>query len=506
MDPSRIGLTGAAMGAPQIGILVAIVLMILMSGFFSASEMAYSTANKIRLRTLEADGNRSAKRVLRLLDRYDRLLSTILIGNNIVNIVASTLATLLFAHLINNGQIAAVVSTAVVTVAVLIFGEITPKTLAKNFAEGFAMKIWPILWFFMIILLPIDIFLLPWKKLIGKIKNKNAGAITEDELITYVETAQNEGGIDEHESRLIRSAIEFEDLDVDDIMVPRVNVVAIEENESYDAVADLFLDNGFSRMPVFSKTIDSIIGIVHEKDFYKLYRLPEEQRPESLKSLVQPVVCVSPSMKISTVLRMLQKAKIHMAIVVDEFGGTEGIVTLEDILEELVGEIYDEHDEVEVLSRKVGDDTYLVSGAHNLEDLFEAFDMHVKEEFDSTTVGGWLTEQLGKIPSAGEKLSFENLDVTVTKANNKRVLEVRIKVNPVEEEQESGLEKLLGGTRDKERDKERKEDAEKEKHDDEEPEPVLIGGVHDGGETNNETKEPEAEHTNDEKSNGKESD
>lgn len=226
------------MDPSQIGILVAIVLLILMSGFFSASEMAYSTVNKIRLRTLEADGNRAAKKVLRLLEHYDKLLSTILIGNNIVNIAASTLATILFAGLIKNEQAAAVVSTAAVTVAVLIFGEITPKTLAKNFAEGFAMRITPFLWFFIILLFPIDIILVPWKKLIGRIKNKKASGITEDELITYVETAQNEGGIDEHESRLIRSAIEFEDLDVDDIMVPRVNVVAVEESERLDAVTD----------------------------------------------------------------------------------------------------------------------------------------------------------------------------------------------------------------------------------------------------------------------------
>lgn len=452
------------MDPSQIGILVAIILMILMSGFFSASEMAFSTANKVRLRTLEADGNRSAKRVLGMLDKYDRLLSTILIGNNIVNIVASTLATILFASLIINEQVAAVVSTATVTVAVLIFGEITPKTIAKTFAEGFAMKIWPVLLFFEIILFPIDIILLPWKKLIGRIKNKKASAITEDELITYVETAQNEGGIDEHESRLIRSAIEFEDLDVNDIMVARVNVVAIEEHEKFDVIADLFLDNGFSRMPVYSKTIDSIIGIIHEKDFYKMYRLPKDKRPDTVKEFVQPVVCVSPSMKISTVLRMLQKAKIHMAIVVDEFGGTEGIVTLEDILEELVGEIYDEHDEVEVLCRKIGDDTYIVSGTHNLEELFEEFGMNVREEFDSTTVGGWITERLGKIPAAGDKCSYENLDVIVTKANNKRVLEVKIKVNPVEEdEHESGLDKLLGVVRDRDKDKERKENAEEEK-------------------------------------------
>lgn len=448
-----------------------------MSGFFSASEMAYSTVNKIRLRTLEADGNRKAKKALRLLDRYDRLLSTILIGNNIVNIVASTLAALLFADLIANEQAAAVVSTAVITVAVLIFGEITPKTLAKNFAEGFAMHVTPVLWFFIVILFPIDIILVPWKKLIGRIKNKKASAITEDELINYVEAAQNEGGIDEHESRLIRSAIEFEDLDVDDIMVPRVNVVAVEENENLNAVADLFIDNGFSRMPVYCKTIDSIIGIVHEKDFNKLYRLPQSKRPATVKEIVQPVVCVAPGMKISTVLRMLQKAKIHMAIVVDEFGGTEGIVTLEDILEELVGEIYDEHDEVEVLCRKVGEDTYIVSGTHNLDDLFEEFGMNVREEFDSTTVGGWVTEVLGKIAATGDTITYENLDITVTKANIKRVLEVRVKVNPVPEEEQSGLEKLIGNMRDRREERQGKDaDAEPAKETPDEPEPVLIGG------------------------------
>ena len=413
----------------QIGILVTVVVMILMSGFFSATEMAYSTANKIRLRTLEADGNRSAKKVLRLLDRYDRLLSTILIGNNIVNIAASTLATLLFASLIANEQLAAVVSTAAVTVAVLIFGEITPKTLAKNFAEGYAMRVWPFLWFFIILFFPIDILLVPWKRLIGKIKNKNAAAITEDELITYVETAQNEGGIDEHESRLIRSAIEFEDLDVDDIMVPRVNVVAIEEHETFDYIADLFLDNGFSRMPVFSKTIDSVIGIIHEKDFYKLYRMAEDKRPESVKSIVQPVVCVSPSMKISTVLRMLQKAKIHMAIVVDEFGGTEGIVTLEDVIEELVGEIWDEHDDVEQEGiLPIGEGFYRVYGSADTDDLFQV--LHLDCETEASTVNGWLAEQLDRIPQAGDSLQYENIHFLVTKAGGNRAEEIRVKVIP----------------------------------------------------------------------------
>ena len=482
------------MSGTQIGLLVAVILLVFLSGYFSASEMAFSTANKIKLRTLEANGNRSAKRVLKLLEGYDRLLSTILIGNNIVNITSASLCTMLFtSFMTERTDLAVTLSTIVLTVVVLILGEITPKTLAKNFAESFAMRTWGILYFFMILLFPIDIILVPWKKLIGKIKNKNAAAITEDDIITYVETAENEGGIDEHESQLIRSAIEFEDLDVDDVMVPRVNVVAIEENENIEAIAELFFDNGFSRVPVFSKTIDSIIGIIHEKDFYKLYRLQGSERPETIKSIVQPVVCVSPSMKISKVLRMLQKAKIHMAIVVDEFGGTEGIVTLEDILEELVGEIYDEHDEVEVLSRKVGDDTYIVSGEHNLEQMFEEFDMNVREEFDSTTVGGWITESLGKIPSVGEKMTYENLDITVTRANNKRVLELKVKVNPVKEEKESGLEKFIGVfDKDKGREDEGEDEAEKE-----DAEPTLIGGdenTEDSGEdAGQSTKDDKAE-------------
>lgn len=430
----------------QIGLLVALILLVLFSAYFSATEMAFSTVNKVRLRTLEANGNRNAGKVLKMLDKYDRLLSTILVGNNIVNIASASLSTVFFTKLLlSNQELAVTLSTIVMTVAVLIFGEITPKTMAKTYSLGFTMKTWPVLKFFTWILFPIELLLIPWKLLINRIfkGKKKADAITEDELITYVETAQNEGGIDEHESRLIRSAIEFEDLDIDDIMVPRVNVEAIEENESLDVIADMFFDNGFSRMPVYSKTIDSIVGVIHEKDFYNLYCKPVAERPANIKNIIQNSICVSPSMKISTVLRMLQKAKMHMAIVVDEFGGTEGIVTLEDILEELVGDIWDEHDEVEILSKKVGADTYLVSGSQNLTDMFRELNMDVREEFDSTSVGGWVTERMGKIPATGEQMTYENLAITVLKANAKRVLELKIKVAPLSEERERGLSALL---------------------------------------------------------------
>lgn len=413
-----------------IGLIIALACLVLLSSYFSATETAFSTVNKVRLRTLAADGNKSAAHVLKMLEKYDRLLSTILIGNNIVNITCATLATVLFTKLIIAADIAALVSTLVTTIVLLIFGEITPKIIAKQHAEGFAMLTYRVLKMFLVILFPLEVLLTPVKMLVNKIcKNKKTRGITEDELLTYVETAQSEGGIEAHESRLIRSAIEFEDLDIDDIMIPRVSVVAVNELEPLEKIAGLFYSHGFSRFPVYSGSIDSIIGIIHEKDFYHLMAIPTASRPTSIKSIVQSSICVSPSMKISTVLTMMQKAKIHMAIVVDEFGGTGGIVTLEDILEELVGEIYDEHDQVEVLSKRIGDDTYLVGGTLNLEDLFEQLGLDVKEEYDSTTVGGWIIEEMGKIPTVNEGFIFNNIEFTVAKANAKMVLEIKIKLS-----------------------------------------------------------------------------
>lgn len=431
------------MAPQQIILLVVLAVLIALSAFFSASETAYSSCNKIRLKSLEQQGNKRAKRVLKQLEHYDKVISTVLVGNNIVNITMTSLATVLFVSLIRSEQLAVTLSTVIMTVLVLIFGEITPKTLAKENAEGLVMAVSPVIAFIMVILYPVNWLFSMWKKLMGKIfKKKKEQTFTEDELITIVETAHSEGGLDEHESQLIRSAIEFEDLDVDDIMVPRVNVIAIEEKTSLEEIADVFSENGFSRLPVYSKTVDSVIGVIHEKDFYQLLR----ENKTDIHEKISPCICVSLNMKISKVLRMLQKAKVHMAIVVDEFGGTAGIVTLEDILEELVGEIWDEHDEVEVLYKKVDDNTFLVQGTENLEDMFEELGVDTREEFDSTSVGGWVTEQLQKIPLVGEKFSFENLDITVAKANAKRVLEVRVRVNEKkngEDEEISPLQKVI---------------------------------------------------------------
>ncbi len=421
------------MDGGQVGLLISIIALIILSALFSGSEMAFASVNKIRLLNLEQSGNKRAGIVLRMTENFDKLLSAILVGNNIVNILATTLATLLFGSLIVDDAVAATVSTAVLTVAVLIFGEITPKLFAKENPEGVAMALYPFLKFFVIILFPINLIFSGWKWLLRKIfKFKKTSTFSEDELITIVETAEEEGELKEHESQLIRSAIEFEDLDVRDVMIPRVNVIAVEQDYEMDKIYEIFHENGFSRMPVYIETIDAVVGVIHEKDFYYLYH----NGGKSVKSIIQPSVCVSSSMKISTVLRMLQRAKIHMAIVVDEFGGTEGIVTLEDILEELVGEIYDEHDEVEELFTETGENIYAVSGDENLVEMYEKLDLTPPEDITSTTVSGFVIELMDKIPTVGESVTCGRLLFEVTKASAKHVQELKLTVLSEDEEEE----------------------------------------------------------------------
>lgn len=422
------------MDGTQIGLLLAIIILIMLSAYFSASEMAFTSVNKIRLMNMEANGNKRAGAVLRATENFDKLLSTVLVGNNIVNITSASIATLFFDSLIKSANIATTVSTVVMTVVVLIFGEITPKLFAKEKPEACAMLFYPLLKMLMIVLTPINLIFSGWKWLLRKIfKFKRTSTITEGELLTIVETAENEGELQEHESQLIRSAIEFEDLDVKDIMIPRINVIAVEENSDMESVYDKFVQHGFSRMPVYAENIDAVVGIIHEKDFYALLH----DGGKDIKSIIQSSVCVSSSMKISTVLRMLQKAKVHMAIVVDEFGGTEGIVTLEDILEELVGEIYDEHDEIEILFKKVDDKTFIVSGDENVEDMYEKLDLSAPDDTESTTVSGYVTELMDKIPQTGEKLTLKDIEIEVTKASAKHVQEVKVTLLENEEEEKN---------------------------------------------------------------------
>lgn len=413
------------MDSSLIGMTVAIVILVMCSAYFSATETAFTSLNTIRMKTWAENGDKRAARALAVGEDYDKLLSSILIGNNIVNITATTISTLLFTKIfVTYG---ATISTVVITIVVLIFGEISPKSVAKEFPERFAMFSAPILRVIIVVLTPLNFLFSMWKKLLSKIfKPSGDDGITEEELMGIVDQAESEGGLDAHEGDLIRASIEFNDLDVSDILTPRVDLVAVDEESTMQEVGALFVENGYSRLPIYHETIDNIIGVVHQKDFYKA-RVRGEDRLAMIKS---PVVYTTPNTKIFKLLRILQMNKVHMAVVVDEYGGTEGIVTLEDILEELVGEIWDEHDEVTEFLHKQPDGSYNIDCTTDLDDMYDLFE--IKGECEASTVSGWVLEQIDRIPKQGDHFIAEGLEVTVTAVDNRRVMEINVKPVPQE--------------------------------------------------------------------------
>lgn len=407
----------------SIGMLAALVILIAMSAYFSATETAFTSLNRIRMKNKAENGNVRAAKTLELAEDYDKLLSTILIGNNIVNISATTVATVLCTKWFH--EYGPTVSTVALTIVILIFGEISPKSLAKESPESIAMAVTPLLKVFLVVLSPVNFLFGQWKKLLSMlIKSDGDDGITEEELVGMVDQAENEGGLDQHESELIRAAIEFNDLEVSEILTPRVDLVAVEEEDTMDRAASLFVESGYSRLPVYHDTIDNIVGVIHEKDFYAA-RYRGETMLAQLKS---SVIYTTANTKISDLLRVLQTHKAHMAVVVDEYGGTVGIATLEDILEELVGEIWDEHDEIIETFSKQEDGSYLIACSANLDDMYDLFE--VKGECDAATVSGWVMERVGRVPEEGDHFQSEGLDVTVTKVEHRRVLEVRVEVIP----------------------------------------------------------------------------
>ena len=412
------------MGSDSIGMLAALIILVIMSAYFSATETAFTSLNRIRLKSRAENGDQRAARTLALAEDYDRLLSTILIGNNIVNITATTISTLLFVELLG-GERGPAASTVVLTVVILIFCEISPKSLAKESPERFAMLATPLLRFFLLILTPLNFLFTQWKRLLSHIvRSKGDDSITEEELVTMVDQAETEGGLDQHESELIRAAIEFNDLEVEEILTPRVDIVAVEDTDSMDDIARAFAENGYSRLPVYHEDIDDIVGVIHEKDFHAA----RYHGQTDVSAIISTVLYTTGNTKISDLLRILQKEKAHMVIVVDEYGGTEGLVTLEDIVEELVGEIWDEHDEVIEEFRKQEDGSYLISCNADLSDLFDLFS--IRGECDANTVSGWVMEQVGRVPEEGDRFQADDLDVTVTKVDHRRVMEIRVVVLP----------------------------------------------------------------------------
>lgn len=407
--------------------LFIIIFCIIMSAYFSATETAFTSLNRIRVKNMAEKGNKRAKMVLEMSERYDALLSTILIGNNIVNILCSSLATVMFIDWL--GQDAGPsASTAVITVVVLICGEVTPKTIAKEIPEKFAMFSAPLLNVLTVVLTPFNFLFGQWKKLLGKlVKSEGNRAITGEELLTIVEEVTQEGGIDEQESDLIRSAMEFNEQEAADILTPRIDITGVSTEATKEEIAEIFAESGYSRLPMYEDNVDHIIGIIYQKDFHNY--VYHNDKPVS--SIIRPVLFITPTKKIGELLKELQMKKSHIAVVLDEYGGTVGIVTLEDILEELVGEIWDEHDEVVREIEKMSEKEYKVAGSANLEELFEI--LEIEEELDVLTVSGWVMEMLGRIPQKDDTFTFHNLEVKVLEMDEKRVEMIHILVNEKEE-------------------------------------------------------------------------
>ncbi len=415
--------------------IIAIVICILFSGLFSATETAYSSSSKIRLKNMVNDGNKKATSALVILEDFDKFLTSILIGNNIVNIAAATISTLLFSQLLKGGE-GPTVSTIVITVITLMFGEIAPKSLAKQAPEKFACATVELVNFFEFIFTPLTVVLKGWTWLVNHVVRveEDENDIS-DELITMVDEAEKDGDLEEHESDLISAAIEFNDLDVKDVLTPRVDIVAVNITSTHEQIEKAFRFNSFSRLPVYENSVDNIVGVIHEKDFYELMY---HNNKGPIRRIIKPVIYTSPNTQISTCMKQLQAAKLHMAVVLDEYGGTEGIITLEDIIEELVGEIWDEHDIVEDFYTKIDDNTWMVKGDAEIDDLIDRFDVEEEdEEFDFITVSGWAISELHHIPKVNEEFTYKNLHVVITKADQRKVLEVKVEINKETEDEEN---------------------------------------------------------------------
>ena len=397
-------------------IIMAVCLML--SAYFSATETAFSSANTTRLRTLAEKGSSNAALALKLLEQYDRLLS-ILIGNNIVNIATASIGTVLFVK--HYGDAGATISTVVVTVVVLIFGEISPKSIAKDCAEKCAMLSAPILQVLIWVLMPLNLLFSLWKKLLAKVFRLNGDSkMSQEELLMLVDEVQQDGSIDRDEGELLKNAIDFSEQQAQDILIHRVDLAALPVTASKEEVAALFTQTKYSRLLIYQDSIDQILGTVHQKDFYVGCGVTDQP----LSAIISPPVFALENEPIRLLLKKLQQAKTHVAVVVDEYGGTCGIVTMEDILEELVGEIWDEHDEEEVFIRKTGTRTYLVDASMDFDDFAEFF--HLSVETEMSSVSGWVMEKFDRVPEVGDRFVSDGLRVLVTRVDNHRTGEIQV--------------------------------------------------------------------------------
>ena len=404
----------------EITLVITLIILILLSAFFSASETAFSSVRLMRMKNMAQQGNKRAKSVVRLCENYDELISTILIGNNIVNIASATLATVLFTGLLQNNG--ATVSTIVMTLLTLIFGEITPKSVAKQMPDAFALAVVPVIDGLLWLLRPLCMLLIKIKTLVSKrFKVAATDGITETELLSIVDEAEQVGGIESHEGELIHNIIAFNDLQAEDILTPRTDMVAIEDTATIAQVCEVFLQSGYSRLPVYNESLDNIVGILYEKDFYR----DTLNNEKSIVSIMRVPEFIPPTIKIPQLLRTFQQKKTHLAIVIDEYGGTDGLITMEDILEELVGEIWDEYDEVDEEIVPMENGKYSVQTNMDASSFFEFFE--IKDESEAVTVNGWVLEQLDEIPKVGDSFVFQNLECIVSIVDKRKTQEIIVK-------------------------------------------------------------------------------
>lgn len=408
--------------------IVIIIMLIVLSALFSSCETAFSSVNKIRLKNYAAKGDKRAEKALKIANKFEDALTAILIGNNIVNILSTSISTVLFTQILGPGGVGA--ATVVMTVLVLVFGEITPKSFAKNHAEQCALMFAEPLSAFMIVLKPVVMVFKVIQKLF-KPKTEQP-SVTEDELKYIIDEIEEQGVLEEQESDLVRSALEFDEITVDEILIPRVNVIAIEKNIPFNEIKEKFLTDMYSRLPVYEKNIDNIIGVITNKSFFRLMN----ENKENISDIIQEIIHISDLKLISEALKEMQKSKMHMAVVMDQYGGTKGIITLEDIIEELVGEIYDENDEIIAHFVKTGDNEYEVSGELSISDMLENLDMpEDKIECSGNSVGGWIMELLGHVAVENETVQSDIFKMTVLSMEDQKILKIRLEIVPKDTEE-----------------------------------------------------------------------
>lgn len=416
-----------------------LVIMIILSAFFSASETAFSSVNLIRLRQYAEDGRPGAKKALNVAERFDEVLLAILIGNNIVNLASASLATIVATEVLHLGASGAPIATAVMTVLIIIFGEILPKSYAKENSESLALAIGTIYYYMIIIMKPLIKIFMVLKDFVAKLyrKKDDEPSVTEDELNVIIDTMEEEGVLQQDEVEMLQSVLDLSETFVKDIMTPRVDVIAVDVHDSTEHIKNVFLEEKYSRIPVYDESRDNIVGILYERDLFSAIIERGSTEDIVIADIMRDPMYVSYTMRVSDLLTRLQLEKQHLAIVADEYGGTAGLVTMEDVLEEVVGEIYDEHDEQVDYIKQTSENSYIVQGETPISKLVKYFNLDEDDEAESNTVNGWLIEKIGDFPEKGQKFVYKFLEFEIKELDEKVIQIVNVnKLNNIEEQEE----------------------------------------------------------------------